>query len=265
MRSIMEMTFPKPFLPPLSASAIRSSSGPAPRVARSAASARPRAKPAEPARSCTKLAPVAGSVFLNSSRASSSLSTRMVSARACSSSARACFTASHSLAFVSQPFSSSARNSVSSPRDSLVSSRSLLVLATSMPRSPMRLCSASIWLVSTPISFLFEATRASKFWIAAASSDEASARSFSISSLSCLSMPTISPDFGTYSWPWPPARKASSVCRASSESWARSSAKLRSAAAALVCRKEPAMPSAMAGMALARAATFVSASAFSLA
>mmetsp|Transcript_117899 Transcript_117899/g.313667 ORF Transcript_117899/g.313667 Transcript_117899/m.313667 type:complete len:205 (-) Transcript_117899:464-1078(-) len=204
MLSIIFMTFPKPTCFEPSASSRRPMPGCESRALLLACA--PAARRTERARartdaafacSWTKLALALGSVFLNSSRLSSSFNTLIVSARATSSSALVAFTSSHSLVLVSQPVFSWAKNCVSSDRESFVSFKSALMLAISTPSSPMRLLSASIWTVSKATSFFFAPMRASWVLIADPSAATASSRPLDISSLSCCSMPVISPLLGT--------------------------------------------------------------------
>mmetsp|Transcript_3459 Transcript_3459/g.9200 ORF Transcript_3459/g.9200 Transcript_3459/m.9200 type:complete len:212 (+) Transcript_3459:737-1372(+) len=147
MSSIILTTFSKPAVLPWRAISMKSSSGCASvellLAPRTKDSALPRTV-ASPCPSCTKLALELGSVFLNSSRASSLFNILIVSARATSSVARVAFTSSHSLLFVSHVLPSSARNTVSSPSCSLVASRSLAWEVTSTPSSPTRMVSSSI-------------------------------------------------------------------------------------------------------------------------
>mmetsp|Transcript_11676 Transcript_11676/g.22616 ORF Transcript_11676/g.22616 Transcript_11676/m.22616 type:complete len:231 (-) Transcript_11676:856-1548(-) len=78
--------------------------------------------------SCIKLDAL-GSVFLKSSKASSSFKTLIVSARAASSSARVFTTTSHSFFLVSQFSSRFAKNCLSAARDSSVSPKSFFICA----------------------------------------------------------------------------------------------------------------------------------------
>mmetsp|Transcript_25340 Transcript_25340/g.80542 ORF Transcript_25340/g.80542 Transcript_25340/m.80542 type:complete len:228 (+) Transcript_25340:828-1511(+) len=100
-----------------------------------------------------------GSVFLKSSRASSSLRILMVSARATSSSARVFCTTSHSALFFSQFLSRSARNCLSSASDLVVSSRSAFRASISRPVCPWRPSLASMACVLLLISFSLAAAR----------------------------------------------------------------------------------------------------------
>mmetsp|Transcript_105793 Transcript_105793/g.257020 ORF Transcript_105793/g.257020 Transcript_105793/m.257020 type:complete len:212 (+) Transcript_105793:840-1475(+) len=79
-----------------------------------------------------------GSVFLKSSRESSSLRILMVSARATSSSERVFCTTSHSAFFFSQFLSRSAKNFLSSSNDFVVSSKSSFKASISKPVCPLR-------------------------------------------------------------------------------------------------------------------------------
>mmetsp|Transcript_49418 Transcript_49418/g.137299 ORF Transcript_49418/g.137299 Transcript_49418/m.137299 type:complete len:252 (-) Transcript_49418:75-830(-) len=160
--SINAMTFSKPAALPFSARAMRSSAGARDlcAAARRIWSARALCDLAVTV-TCTKLALAPGKVFLNKSRASSSLRTLMVSASASSSSARVFLTTSHSCVFVAQPSSSSCLNFLSASSACLVSSKSLAVSASSTPSSPTRVILLSIcaWSVST--SFFFAAISSS--------------------------------------------------------------------------------------------------------
>mmetsp|Transcript_1695 Transcript_1695/g.4549 ORF Transcript_1695/g.4549 Transcript_1695/m.4549 type:complete len:208 (-) Transcript_1695:794-1417(-) len=158
--SIMAMTFSKPIFLPLSAYSIKATMElPEPALADACckiARARDRTDAAL-MRISTKLALAPGSVFLNNSRASSSLRILMVSASASSSSARTLQRASHSASLVAQPFFSSARYWVSSSSVSLVSSRSLASSLSITFTSPRRVISSSICAVSVFTSFVLAA------------------------------------------------------------------------------------------------------------
>mmetsp|Transcript_102391 Transcript_102391/g.320147 ORF Transcript_102391/g.320147 Transcript_102391/m.320147 type:complete len:259 (-) Transcript_102391:252-1028(-) len=169
MPSIILITLSKPpllmaFLP-LSASTMKS------RLARSRGRAAPSALRSEPRareRSAdmleatwTKLALVLGSVFLKSSRASSSFRTLMVSARATNSSARVFDRSSHSAVFVSQLPFSSARNFVSSAREACVSERSDFMFTICTPSSPICVVLLSMDAVSAAVSFVLAAISSS--------------------------------------------------------------------------------------------------------
>mmetsp|Transcript_54959 Transcript_54959/g.141704 ORF Transcript_54959/g.141704 Transcript_54959/m.141704 type:complete len:235 (-) Transcript_54959:546-1250(-) len=113
---------------------------------------------AAPVAVCKKLALLAlGIVFLKRSRASSSLSTLMVSAMATISSPRVLVRSSQSAPFVEQPFSSSARNFWSAMRDSSASVSSFLSWAIATPRSPTFCDLVSIALVRANSSFFLAA------------------------------------------------------------------------------------------------------------
>merc|ERR1712008_302035 len=103
---------------------------------------------------CMKLEAL-GKVFLNSSNASSSFSTLMVSAKAANSSARVFTITSHSAFFFSQFSSKFARNFLSSIRASCVSPTSFFICAISTPKSPILVNLVSISLVNAITSFIF--------------------------------------------------------------------------------------------------------------
>mmetsp|Transcript_55655 Transcript_55655/g.165500 ORF Transcript_55655/g.165500 Transcript_55655/m.165500 type:complete len:225 (-) Transcript_55655:242-916(-) len=102
-----------------------------------------------------------GSVFLKSSRASSSFRILIVSAIARSSSARVFCTTSNSAFFFAQFESRSARNFLSSFRDFVVSSRSSFSATIFTPVCPWRPSLTSMALVLLLTSFSLAATRAS--------------------------------------------------------------------------------------------------------
>mmetsp|Transcript_67734 Transcript_67734/g.191965 ORF Transcript_67734/g.191965 Transcript_67734/m.191965 type:complete len:266 (+) Transcript_67734:283-1080(+) len=198
--SIMEVTFSKPRCLPLSASAMRSSSGATPASARRRPRARPTASRAFALAAsvltptCRK--PVAGRVFLKISSDASSFKTLMVSASVASSSARVCVRSSHSFAFVSQFLLRSARKAWSAAIACCVSSRSCLAEMISTASSPTRLDFTSIAAVRARTSFLLAAMSSPCWEIAESSSAVMSASDFSMSSCSCLRMPWISPLWG---------------------------------------------------------------------
>mmetsp|Transcript_42976 Transcript_42976/g.115838 ORF Transcript_42976/g.115838 Transcript_42976/m.115838 type:complete len:357 (-) Transcript_42976:497-1567(-) len=196
-------------------------------------------------RTCTKLAPGLGNVFLKRSRASSLLRISMVSAIACSSSARVVVRSSHSPFFLSQLDSRSARNFWSSISASSVSERSSFICTISTARSPLRFILVSMDLVSAPTSFCLAATRSSKFLMAASSVAVASARLLDISAPISFRMPTTSLLLGAYSRPWPPDKNDSTVCRSTSSMSCEASMLFRTLAP-FVCRKPPVMPLEMA-------------------
>mmetsp|Transcript_36552 Transcript_36552/g.79779 ORF Transcript_36552/g.79779 Transcript_36552/m.79779 type:complete len:236 (+) Transcript_36552:774-1481(+) len=144
MPSIMAVTFSKPACLPCSAITRRSRRLRSPvhapanlRAApRATTKARIRCARALSPRTCTKLTLEAGKVFLKSSRASSSLRTLMVSAKAVSSSERTFTLSSHSEAFVAQPFSSSAWNFWSSSNAASVLERLFFICSIATPNSP---------------------------------------------------------------------------------------------------------------------------------
>mmetsp|Transcript_81432 Transcript_81432/g.205760 ORF Transcript_81432/g.205760 Transcript_81432/m.205760 type:complete len:214 (+) Transcript_81432:1056-1697(+) len=153
---------------------------------------------------CTRLALAPGSVRLNKSSASSSLSTLMVSARATSSSARVLDRSSHSAVFVLQLVASSLRNSLSSAKAAWESERSSFSCTMLTPSSPICTVFASTVSVSAATSFFFAAMSPSYDLTAASSVAVASAKSFAISPPNCFKMPTISPLDGAYSLPCAP-------------------------------------------------------------
>mmetsp|Transcript_36321 Transcript_36321/g.82617 ORF Transcript_36321/g.82617 Transcript_36321/m.82617 type:complete len:253 (+) Transcript_36321:350-1108(+) len=161
--SIMVITFSKPIFLPRNAKRIRSKrvrSCWAPRASRSIVVALVRNRDA-PSWTCTRLTAGLGRVFLNSSRASSSLSTLMVSARAASSSALVFTRSSHSAVLVAQLFSKLALNSLSAIRASSVSPRSFFICAMDTPNSPDLCKELSIFAISTWTSFFLAAISSS--------------------------------------------------------------------------------------------------------
>merc|ERR1711862_839411 len=104
---------------------------------------------------CKKLDPAAGSVFLKSSKASSSLRILMVSDSASSSSARVLQIWSHSCCLVPQLFSRSAWNFVSCSRASLVSVRSPFISTMLTETSPWRTLFSPMDAVSAATSLVF--------------------------------------------------------------------------------------------------------------
>mmetsp|Transcript_115964 Transcript_115964/g.237112 ORF Transcript_115964/g.237112 Transcript_115964/m.237112 type:complete len:216 (+) Transcript_115964:929-1576(+) len=165
MASIISKTLLKPIFLPRSARAIRSSRGRSPGIVRltawSCARALMRTEVALLVSSCMKLLAEPGSVFLKRSRASSSLRTLMVSAKAASSSDRVCVRSSHSAVFVLQPFSRSARNFLSSSKASCVSPSSFFFSAISMANSPTFRVFVSMDAVRALISCVFASMRPS--------------------------------------------------------------------------------------------------------
>mmetsp|Transcript_76661 Transcript_76661/g.119777 ORF Transcript_76661/g.119777 Transcript_76661/m.119777 type:complete len:294 (+) Transcript_76661:57-938(+) len=134
-----------------------------------------------------------GSVFLNSSSASSSFRIFIVSAMAKTSSARILQRTAHSSSLVLQFFSKSFKKTSSAARLFAVSSRSSFWLARSTPSSPICAILLSIDLVRALISLVLAASNSLKFLIADSSSSVTSARVFSIVSVICFRMPTIWP------------------------------------------------------------------------
>mmetsp|Transcript_1590 Transcript_1590/g.5014 ORF Transcript_1590/g.5014 Transcript_1590/m.5014 type:complete len:242 (-) Transcript_1590:677-1402(-) len=196
--SIIEMTFSKPpcwraFLP-LSANTNRSNSvlcwclGDFRAVRRAAMAFERRADAVNS--TCTKLAEL-GSVFLNSSSASSSLRTLIVSASATSSSALVLERSSHSLSFLSQLASRFARNFLSSARVSSVSERSSFFCTSPTLTSPICSDFVSIDCVRATSSLVLAAVSSSKALIAASSSAVASARPLAMLSPICFKIPVI--------------------------------------------------------------------------
>mmetsp|Transcript_72899 Transcript_72899/g.193638 ORF Transcript_72899/g.193638 Transcript_72899/m.193638 type:complete len:259 (-) Transcript_72899:112-888(-) len=114
-----------------------------------------------PAATWTKLALALGNVFLNSSIASSSFNTLIVSASATSSSALVFFRSSHSAAFVAQLFSKPARNFLSSARAASVSERSSFMFTIATPNSPICFVLDSMDPVSATTSFVLAAMSSS--------------------------------------------------------------------------------------------------------
>mmetsp|Transcript_90277 Transcript_90277/g.255294 ORF Transcript_90277/g.255294 Transcript_90277/m.255294 type:complete len:225 (-) Transcript_90277:812-1486(-) len=157
--SISLMTFSKPAVLPCMASSTRSISGPRLGAERSSRSAWARSV-ASPCWTCTKLDEAEGSVFLNSSSASSAFKASMVSDSATSSSARTLQRASHSAVFVAHPFSSSARNFSSCAFDSAVSSLSFFISAMDTASSPLLWSFVSIALVRALTSSVLAPMRA---------------------------------------------------------------------------------------------------------
>mmetsp|Transcript_158220 Transcript_158220/g.274798 ORF Transcript_158220/g.274798 Transcript_158220/m.274798 type:complete len:201 (+) Transcript_158220:1044-1646(+) len=146
---------------------------------------------------CTRaLAP--GSVFLKSSKASSSFKILIVSANATCSSARTFMFASCSSFFVAQSVSKSARNFWSSAKAFSVSLKSPFICTISTPSSPTRTVFVSMAAVRAAISFSLAAISSSYALIDAASAASASASPFAIVSFICFRMPVISPPCGAY-------------------------------------------------------------------
>mmetsp|Transcript_76807 Transcript_76807/g.132896 ORF Transcript_76807/g.132896 Transcript_76807/m.132896 type:complete len:205 (-) Transcript_76807:274-888(-) len=125
------------------------------------------------------------------------------------------------------------------------------------PNLPMSTLLASMALVNEAISAFFAAMRPSKLEIAPFSIPVMSASSCSISSFMVLRMPVISPLWGTYP-PWLLiARKEVRISRSDELMSTLDSEMRRRADAPGVCKKAPAMPDSMAGIALLSAAMFV--------
>mmetsp|Transcript_99556 Transcript_99556/g.319539 ORF Transcript_99556/g.319539 Transcript_99556/m.319539 type:complete len:412 (-) Transcript_99556:2-1237(-) len=207
---------------------------------------------------CTWMKLDAGMAFLNKSRASSSLRTLMVSARAMSSSARVFTISSHSPPRAPQSVSKVCRKAASSLRVFLESSRSSAAPTSSMPTSPRRAVFVSTADLRAAISFSLASMRASYCFVDSTSAVLASSKSFSMSSLIVLMMPRISEvDEGTSSSsPCWPCRKTDSESRSASLRSASGSI-FRSADATGVCKKEPSRPFERAATALPNDAMFV--------
>mmetsp|Transcript_167119 Transcript_167119/g.295892 ORF Transcript_167119/g.295892 Transcript_167119/m.295892 type:complete len:292 (-) Transcript_167119:457-1332(-) len=212
---------------------------------------------------CMKLL-AAGRVFLKSSSASSSLSMVIVSVKATSSSLDIFLNSSHSFVFAAQFSSKFAKKAWSSAKLSLVFSRSFSCCAIATPNSPMSTLFVSMDLVREAISFFFAATRPSKSATDVFSASVMSASSADISSLIVLRMPTISPLLGTYPSCWSTMRKDERRSRSEGLMSMLDSVRRRRVAAPDVWRKAPDMPDSIAGIALPKAAMFVSKSLDSL-
>mmetsp|Transcript_21619 Transcript_21619/g.37050 ORF Transcript_21619/g.37050 Transcript_21619/m.37050 type:complete len:347 (+) Transcript_21619:629-1669(+) len=205
---------------------------------------------------CIKLL-AAGRVFLKSSSASSSLSMVIVSLNATSSSLDIFLNSSHSFVFAAQFSSKFAKKAWSSAKLSLVFSRSFSCCAMATPSSPINTLFVSMDLVREAISFFFAATRPSKSATDVFSASVMSASSASISSLMVLRMPTISPLLGTYPFWWPAMRKDVRRSRSEGLILMLDMVRRRRVEAPDVCRKAPAMPDSIAGIALLSAAMLV--------
>mmetsp|Transcript_59862 Transcript_59862/g.151623 ORF Transcript_59862/g.151623 Transcript_59862/m.151623 type:complete len:266 (-) Transcript_59862:742-1539(-) len=110
---------------------------------------------------CKKLAAELGNVFLNKSRASSSLRTLIVSAKATISWARIFLPSSWMALFFSQFFCKSTKKALSSTTDFDESLKSFFIVASCTPMSPTLLSFSSMDLVIAITSFLF----ASMSWL----------------------------------------------------------------------------------------------------
>mmetsp|Transcript_44352 Transcript_44352/g.70228 ORF Transcript_44352/g.70228 Transcript_44352/m.70228 type:complete len:224 (+) Transcript_44352:115-786(+) len=157
--SIILIIFAKSTFFPSRANAMKFNSGCPRRTVRSLASACCRCSAAVTC-NCKKLEPE-GSVFLNSSRASSSLSTLIVSAKARSSCERNFTFSSCSAAFVAQFFFKSAKNFLSSSKPLPVSSRSSFISTISTWTFPRRTIFSSMALVKASTSFCLAAMSSS--------------------------------------------------------------------------------------------------------
>mmetsp|Transcript_21020 Transcript_21020/g.68075 ORF Transcript_21020/g.68075 Transcript_21020/m.68075 type:complete len:201 (-) Transcript_21020:315-917(-) len=149
-------------------------------------------------RSCTKLVPVLGNAFLKRSKASSSLRTLMVSAKATSSSARVLDRISHSCVLVPQLLSSSFRNFLSSEYVAEVSERSSFNCTMATPSSPICVVFASTVAVKAWTSFVFAAIKASYEAMDASSTLVSSASCAAMVSPISFKMPVICPLCGAY-------------------------------------------------------------------
>mmetsp|Transcript_18589 Transcript_18589/g.48909 ORF Transcript_18589/g.48909 Transcript_18589/m.48909 type:complete len:411 (+) Transcript_18589:1121-2353(+) len=206
---------------------------------------------------CTWMKLDAGMAFLNKSKASSSLRTLMVSARAMSSSALVFTISSHSPPRLPQSVSKVCRKAASSLRVFLESSRSSAAPTSSMPTSPRRAVFVSTADLRAAISFSLASMRASYCFLDSTSAVVASSKSFSMSSFIVLMMPRISiVDEGTSSSSPCPCRNTDSESRSASLRSASGSI-LRSAEATGVCKKEPSRPFERAPTALPNDAMFV--------
>mmetsp|Transcript_34628 Transcript_34628/g.99498 ORF Transcript_34628/g.99498 Transcript_34628/m.99498 type:complete len:307 (+) Transcript_34628:1083-2003(+) len=188
---------------------------------------------------CMKLVAL-GSVFLNSSKASSLLRVCTALARAASSVERACLRWACSSSRLPQSVPISARYFSSSASASCVSSRSLLATCRSLASSPPRCSFSSIMCERAFTSLVLAATSPSYAWTAEASSLVASSKLFSMFSFMVFIIPKIS----MLGWPSSPLadKKDSSSCRSPSETSAFPEAHLRRLAAAGVWRKLPPRP-----------------------
>mmetsp|Transcript_99460 Transcript_99460/g.319161 ORF Transcript_99460/g.319161 Transcript_99460/m.319161 type:complete len:271 (+) Transcript_99460:77-889(+) len=149
---------------------------------------------AAPVAVCRKLALLAlGIVCLKRSRASSSLSTLMVSAKATCSSARVLERTSHSFCLESQPVSNSLKNSWSASKAAWVSERSSFICTMLMPNSPICLVLVSMEAVRADTSLFFAAIISSKDLTPSVSWVVASSKDFCMVSLISLMMPVTSP------------------------------------------------------------------------
>mmetsp|Transcript_1788 Transcript_1788/g.4571 ORF Transcript_1788/g.4571 Transcript_1788/m.4571 type:complete len:222 (+) Transcript_1788:920-1585(+) len=162
--SIILMTFSSPNFLPWIASATKSRSplGNLPCASRMRARARARRTAEALPPSCAKLAlDGPGSVFLNSSRASSSFRILIVSAMASSSSWRVFWRSSHSAAFEPQLFCRSAMNFWSSTSCAWVSVRSFSIWTISTANWPTRWVFDSMLSVKAFTSFALAAISSS--------------------------------------------------------------------------------------------------------
>mmetsp|Transcript_12389 Transcript_12389/g.24981 ORF Transcript_12389/g.24981 Transcript_12389/m.24981 type:complete len:301 (-) Transcript_12389:394-1296(-) len=220
MPSIMARTFSKPIFLPRRARKMASSFGRLDgnsvfKLAARAARALAR-KLAAPTWTCMKLALALGNVALKSSRASSSLSTLIVSAKATSSSARNLLRSSHSFAFLSQSSFKLDENCLSASSASLVSPKSFFICAMDTPSSPILAVLVSMASDRKAFSFFLAAMSSSNERMAASSASDASLRLPPISSCNSLRIPTICPLCGEYSESDLLDRKARMVWRSSS-------------------------------------------------
>mmetsp|Transcript_32791 Transcript_32791/g.78969 ORF Transcript_32791/g.78969 Transcript_32791/m.78969 type:complete len:238 (+) Transcript_32791:1022-1735(+) len=196
-------------------------------------------------RTCNKLGE--GRVFLNSSKASSEFNSLIVSAMATNSCARVALASSCSFALVLQSSAKPDKKVSSAPLEVSVSLRSFFSTVICTARSPARAVLSSMASVAAAIS-LFLA------WImplwdstASFSAFVISARFASISSFIVLRIPTICPEAGAYSVC--PCRNACRSDFCPSVSCIDASAMRLMTLALPVCRKAPAIPFSMAGIA----------------
>mmetsp|Transcript_25628 Transcript_25628/g.65129 ORF Transcript_25628/g.65129 Transcript_25628/m.65129 type:complete len:227 (+) Transcript_25628:347-1027(+) len=160
--SIMVITFSKPADLPRSARRMRSRAGLFMCLLAVRTNAKARALCETPLTcTCTKLELAPGKVFLKRSRASSSLRTLIVSARATNSSLRVILIASHSEVLVPQLDFNSSWNFWSAESAFFVSSMSLAISEVSTPRRPMCSISLSSCTCRVPTSFFLAAMSAS--------------------------------------------------------------------------------------------------------
>mmetsp|Transcript_87175 Transcript_87175/g.230824 ORF Transcript_87175/g.230824 Transcript_87175/m.230824 type:complete len:330 (-) Transcript_87175:280-1269(-) len=253
------MTFSSPNFLPWIASATKSRSplGNLPCASRMRARARARRTAEALPPSCAKLAlDGPGSVFLNSSRASSSDKILMVSWMATSSSARSFLRSSHSEDLLSQSFLMLAANSRSSAREPCVASNSCFMLTISTWSVPMRSVFFSMAAVRMLICFVFAAWSSSKTATDFASASCTSFRLAAKSSFICFRIPVTSPLFGTYSPE--PCKNPITTPRSNSVAELSATALRSRAMPASLCSSAPPLaPRSMAAMAFVRPSTYI--------